>query len=372
MRVALLSDIHSNHLALQAVLEHSKTQNVDNYWFVGDLVGYGPEPIIPVKWLVGELDDFPAPEAWVLGNHDAMLAELLLEGQSGLLVETADNTNKVSEFDYPNDMVLLGDEEEWVNFTIKERDEVGKSTDRILYCGKSRTRFSKYFRWEDLGGVSSLIALEKNRIELCKEEELNKAWQSQLTLDHVEPLELHRNGVDFLLVHGGQISPLTRYIFVWQHEYLLRDEFDLLHNQAINRKFPRIQIFGHTHVPSFVKAKFDVEKENYVYDEIFVYPDKTYSLLGADDQFSLALVNPGSVGQPRDNNKQASYAVLDLEEKEITFFRVDYEFQRIIQLLALKNYPSSLQERLLSAKIVKETPSQWINHYQNVQEYLIT
>ena len=44
MRVAIISDIHSNLTALEAVLEDAEGRGVDDFWCLGDIVGYGPDP----------------------------------------------------------------------------------------------------------------------------------------------------------------------------------------------------------------------------------------------------------------------------------------------------------------------------------------
>ena len=63
MRIAVLSDIHSNLVALDAVLAHAGT--VDAIWHLGDVVGYGPDP----DGVVARLTDLGA--IGVRGNHDA-------------------------------------------------------------------------------------------------------------------------------------------------------------------------------------------------------------------------------------------------------------------------------------------------------------
>jgi diadenosine tetraphosphatase ApaH/serine/threonine PP2A family protein phosphatase len=63
MRIAVLSDIHSNLVALEAVLAHAGT--VDGVWHLGDVVGYGPEP----DAVVARLEAVGA--VGVRGNHDA-------------------------------------------------------------------------------------------------------------------------------------------------------------------------------------------------------------------------------------------------------------------------------------------------------------
>lgn len=63
MRIAVLSDIHSNLVALEAVLAHAGS--VDAVWHLGDVVGYGPDPDGVVARLAR------AGAVGVLGNHDA-------------------------------------------------------------------------------------------------------------------------------------------------------------------------------------------------------------------------------------------------------------------------------------------------------------
>lgn len=66
MRVAVLSDIHANLEALEAVLEHARSHRVDRYVCLGDVVGYGANPNECIA-LLGALPDCSC----LLGNHDA-------------------------------------------------------------------------------------------------------------------------------------------------------------------------------------------------------------------------------------------------------------------------------------------------------------
>lgn len=69
MRLALLSDIHSNLQALQACMDHAQAQGAQQYAFLGDMVGYGANP----SEVVDRIMQAQAEGAVVLqGNHDAM------------------------------------------------------------------------------------------------------------------------------------------------------------------------------------------------------------------------------------------------------------------------------------------------------------
>jgi predicted phosphodiesterase len=50
MLVAVLSDIHGNRHALEAVLEHARAEGADELWCLGDVVGYGPTPRPASRW----------------------------------------------------------------------------------------------------------------------------------------------------------------------------------------------------------------------------------------------------------------------------------------------------------------------------------
>jgi predicted phosphodiesterase len=68
MRVAVLSDVHSNLAALEAVLADVDQNGVDEIWCLGDLVGYGPEPDACVA-LIAE-----RTSACLAGNHDLVVS----------------------------------------------------------------------------------------------------------------------------------------------------------------------------------------------------------------------------------------------------------------------------------------------------------
>ena len=71
MRYLVLSDIHANDVALEAVLRHAEGARWDRVIFLGDVVGYYPEAERTVT-LLRDLE----PEVAILGNHDALLLAL--------------------------------------------------------------------------------------------------------------------------------------------------------------------------------------------------------------------------------------------------------------------------------------------------------
>ena len=71
MRIAIISDIHGNCAALEAVIKDIQLQQIDNVIFLGDLVMVGPEPKLVINMLQGM-----NPICWVKGNTDIWLGEM--------------------------------------------------------------------------------------------------------------------------------------------------------------------------------------------------------------------------------------------------------------------------------------------------------
>ena len=63
-KVAIISDVHSTYEALQSVISHADTEGVTEVWFLGDAVGYGPDPNGCVELLRS------MPHLCIAGNHD--------------------------------------------------------------------------------------------------------------------------------------------------------------------------------------------------------------------------------------------------------------------------------------------------------------
>lgn len=69
MKIALLSDLHANRQALAACLQHARAQGAEQFALLGDLVGYGGDPVAVVEQAMALAQE---GAVCVLGNHDAM------------------------------------------------------------------------------------------------------------------------------------------------------------------------------------------------------------------------------------------------------------------------------------------------------------
>ena len=238
MRAAIISDIHANLIAMEAVLEAS--QPFDVVWCLGDLVGYGPRP----QECIALLRSFP--HLCVAGNHDyAAIGRLKLEEFNAVAVRA--------------------------------------------------------FRWT-LG---------------------------QLNTDNLGFLESLPNRIiddPVMLVHGSPRQPIWEYLC---DPFAARQNFDLLDTEVC--------FVGHTH-------RCTLFIENEVAQGLMREPraGDTF-VIGAGGR---AIVNPGSVGQPRDGDPRAAYAIYDAELGVITFHRVEYDIDSTARQMQEAGLPSTLIHRL--------------------------
>ncbi len=153
--------------------------------------------------------------------------------------------------------------------------------------------------------------------------ELTKGLMSEQNRLFLEKLPL-KNQIDsqLTLVHGSPRRPLTEYV---------RDKYSIKANLGYLHTF--ITLVGHTHIPA-----------------VYEVSDSEIKMLGAStiklDLDSQYVVNPGSVGQPRDGDPRASYALLDSNSGELVFRRVGYNIQSVQKEMHSLGFPRSLRKRL--------------------------
>jgi predicted phosphodiesterase len=236
MRLAVLSDIHANLAALEAVRDDMPA--VDEVWVLGDIVGYGPQP----NEVIATLQEMGVRS--VLGNHD------------GAAIGTVD----VGWFN-PDAARAIG----WTAGVIDENARA--------YLG---------------------------------------------TLP-----EVRRDG-ELTAVHGSPRDPTWEYITDPDVAGANLASFDT-----------RICLHGHTHVPIIFRA------EEGTVEAVAATPGAPVTI-----REGRLLLNPGSVGQPRDGDPASSYVVLDTEAGSAEFHRVGYDIDRTQRLMRDVDLPPRLVERL--------------------------
>jgi diadenosine tetraphosphatase ApaH/serine/threonine PP2A family protein phosphatase len=133
---------------------------------------------------------------------------------------------------------------------------------------------------------------------------------------------------EFTLVHGTLRWP------IW--EYLYSAEAALGHLALQETPFGLV---GHTHVPMLVVE----DRTSFEGCQLFRLADGERVDL---DPNMRVVLNPGSVGQPRDGDPRASYAIYDSEANSITLHRVEYEIHLTQKLMLAAQLPRWLIERL--------------------------
>ncbi len=123
---------------------------------------------------------------------------------------------------------------------------------------------------------------------------------------------------EIAMVHGSPQYPLSEYIHPDTEKQ--KKLFDFMSTSNID-----ILLLGHTHIPYSRIKSLESEKE-------------------------LRIINPGSVGQPRDNDPRASYAVIDLKNLEVEIIRIEYDIQSVAQKMNSMGLPKYLSDRLFEGK----------------------
>ncbi len=236
MRYAVVSDIHGNLHALEAVLEDIREQVVDNYICLGDIVGYGAYP----EECVTRIRDLGFTS--VAGNHD---------------------------------YAVLG------KISIEHFNTLAKTT------------------------------------TLWTRENLTSA-----SLDYLDGMPLVQELGHISVVHGSYYSPeLFDYVQTSYDAYL-----------SLSKMHSQICFIGHSHIPvTFLQNPF----VTYTMSPEVEVPKK-----------GKVLVNVGSVGQPRDQNPKACYAVYDDDESKIWIRRIPYDVEAATGAISEKGLPTILGDRL--------------------------
>ena len=239
MRIAVITDIHANLPAFEAVLGAIEAAGVDETWCLGDVVGYGAEP--------DECADLVRErcEVCLVGNHD-------------LAVLGALDVNAFSE------------------------------------------------------AAAAAVAWTRGQVAARTTE-----W-----LRGLEPAgERERIG----LFHASPRDPVWEYV-------LSADQADA----CLDAQEQPIALVGHSHV-----SLFFVRQES---EEIrgAQSSDGTLLDLGA----GRWLINPGSVGQPRDGDPRAAWLELDTDGAAARFHRVPYDVERAAAAIVAAGLPRRLAERL--------------------------
>lgn len=237
----MISDIHSNRHALEAVIEAIDATGVDQIWCLGDLVGYGAEPDACTT-LIRERSS-----VCLVGNHDlAVLGALDISTFSDAAAAAV----------------------EWTRENISE---------------------------ETLEFLASLDPA---------------ASQSGIGLFHASPRD-----------------PIWEYV-------LSADQAEA----GFEAQEERVGLIGHSHIPLFFARAPGARG----------YPQGAQAIDGTELEIGEGnwLLNPGSVGQPRDGDPRAAWLELDTRAWIARYHRVDYDIEGAAAAIMAAGLPGLLAERL--------------------------
>lgn len=255
MRILVLSDIHGNFAALEAVMAHAKDA-YDALWCLGDIVGYGPRPNECVECIAQRAS------LSVQGNHDRA--------------------------------VIHSEDSHQFNDIARE-------------------------------------AIQWTRGELT---DANIQYLANLPSRPVSVSDL-----DLLATHGSPLDPVS--------EYMLD-----LRTAGRNWKHfsERFCLVGHTHLPDIFRLRQRPAPENgapqseALLEQLRPVPGMVIAL--QPNLNHRAILNPGSVGQPRDKNNRASFAILDSDTMTWLYDRVEYPIEVTQNQMRRANLPRPLIDRL--------------------------
>jgi predicted phosphodiesterase len=245
LRVAVISDIHSNLPALEAVLADLGHEDPDEVWCLGDIVGYGADPNACTT-LVADV-----VERCLAGNHD---------------------------------LVVRGD------------IDIG------------------YF-------AMSAGAAARWTVKVISDE----------TRDFLRPLSPLGEKAGVGLYHASPRDP------VWEYVLSVRQAADCLQVQR-----QRVALIGHSHVACYFSRP---NADSTIEETIGEVATAGTELEMADGRW---LVNPGSVGQPRDGDPRAAWLMLDTEAWTARFHRVEYPVEAAAKAIVEAGLPRQLADRLFA------------------------
>lgn len=153
-----------------------------------------------------------------------------------------------------------------------------------------------------------------------------RRWLNDLPLELTGCDEFARK---WQAIHGSPIDPNYFNAYVYQMTY--EQNLDRLAERGIDFCF-----HGHTHIQG-IYARHSIKKT----DE-FIKPQGILSL----DDYTHTLICPGSIGQPRNGNLGAQFAIYNTQKYQLQFIVVDYAIETMIQTMKNYQFPESLWTRL--------------------------
>lgn len=154
----------------------------------------------------------------------------------------------------------------------------------------------------------------------------SKEMMSEKSVRYLSSLPAVERGTDFTVVHGTPSDPIKEYFSSCAQ---FRSNYDLWQGHVC--------FVGHTHLPFYIKGTPRA---------CAIYLNKKEDAAIRLNDKARYIINPGSVGKPRDNNPRASFGIWDTEAKTFRFIRQPYDFRPTQEKMAERKFPSFLIDSL--------------------------
>lgn len=383
MRYAIFSDVHANLEALEAVLSEidtiAKDYPIDQFWCLGDLVGYGPDPNRCIE-LVRERTD-----AIIAGNHDwAAIGKLDLEDFSDAARISAEWTAKQLTDEHRAFLEQLPERLEidgntlvhgspygplWEYLTSEVFAERSFQHFETRYCFVGHTHIPVIFQQPEAVAnvpthpladtdVSDLLELADE--EVGSETESAQSVAAFSAADQEEAVAESAENSAVATEH--EVSDQENEGFVGAAEDELTDELPVVGGESRNGY--------HTEETDNAEAAFsdedeesesvlaDAEHLNSEIEELLELLGLSRSMIQVTNTMIVPpegrwdapedhrfIINPGGVGQPRDGDPRAAFMIYDTETG-CEFYRVKYDFQKTQEKIIKAGLPQYLAIRL--------------------------
>lgn len=154
---------------------------------------------------------------------------------------------------------------------------------------------------------------------------------SQKSQEFIKTFAKEYHGKDFSMVHGSFLDPFRDYLLTAEQFVLNLDKWK-----------GNLCFVGHSHVPFIMSYKSNHMPQI----DLFLGSDVTLKLLPG----IRYMINPGSIGQPRDTNEKASFGIFDSKEQTFRLIRLPYDIKAVQDKIESRGLPTILSTRLKQGK----------------------
>jgi len=374
MRYAIFTDIHANLEALETVLaridELAQEQPVDQIWFLGDLVGYGPNPNECIETLRERTDVI------IAGNHDwAAVGKLDLDDFSAAARISAEWTAKELTPEHREFLRSLPERLEIDECTLVHGSPYGPLWEYLTSEVLAERSFQYFNSRFCIVGHTHVPVIFQQPYTLANEptEKLNPIEEDTAEMSAVVLTSQQAEQAENALREAEQEASTQAALATFTEETALsvhlngNEQGDTPKASAENAEHDETEPDKHDFVAYEIPDKTTPENDiQHAEDRLNNEIEELLELLGLSQsmvqvtnemltppehqweppQKYRAIINPGGVGQPRDGDPRAAFMIYDSEQDTFTFYRIPYDFEKTQEKIIQAGLPQYLAVRL--------------------------